>query len=206
MFLAVHQKYDDRGGERYYGCTAALSLLESSRGVLGELVENNEIRGKSPLASLVAKDASFKSELRSHYESFPFLDSCREPDFSADGKSVASPPRSFLDSVIDCFLNEINSTRPIFQESRLKEAIDQHYTSDASEAIEARSLCFSNIILLTLGLKSRSVRRHCSDRREMDDDLLLSFLKNSRRAFGQLDNYIEPRLINVQALATLVSL
>ena len=205
VFRAIHQKFDNRGGEQYYGSTAALSLILSSRRGLGEILGTCHIKGKGPVTTLAAKDASFRTELRVLYDSFPFLDSCREPDFSSDGKAISSPPRSFIHTVIDCFLSHVNTTRPIFQELKLKTAIEHNDSGLVYESMEARSLCFSNIILLTLGLKSRLARRNGCEGNGMDDDLLMSFWNNSRRAFGHLESYLEPRLINVQALATLVS-
>ena len=205
VFHGVHQKIKDCGNEQYHGSTSALCLILSSRQGLRKLLGTSEIRGNGPVTALAAKDSSLRMELRNLYDSFPFVDSCREPDFSSDGKAVSSPPRSFIHTIIDCFLSNINATRPIFQEPRLKSAIEHNDSGQVSESTEARNLCFSNIILLTLGLKSRLARRNLCTGNDMDDDLLMSFWKNSRRAFGHLNIYLEPRLINVQALATLVS-
>ena len=202
-FRIIHRRFDD--SECEYGSTIALSLIESCRRGLGEILGTCQVLGNGPVTTFTAKDASLKTELQMLYDSFPFLNSCRDPDFSSDGKAISSPPRSFIHTVIDCFLSHINTATPIFDESRLRVAIEHNDSGLVSEFMEAKSLCYSNIILLTLGLKSRLARRNCSNGNGMDDDLLMSFWKNSRRAFGHLDNYLGPRLINVQALATLVS-
>ena len=199
----IRRKFD--GGERDYGSLAALCLIESSRRVLGDILGICQINGSGPVSTFLSKDASFRAELKDLYDAFPFQENCREPDFGSDGKAVSSPPRSFINTVIEGFLSHVNTTRPIFQESKLKLAIEHTDSGHVSESMEARSLCFSNIILLMLGLKSRLARRNHSDSSGMDDDLKMSFWKNSRRAFSHLENYLEPRLINVQALATLVS-
>ena len=203
VFRVIHRRVDDRECE--YGSTATLSLIESSRRGLGEILGTCQVKGNGPVTTLAAKDVPFKTELRILYDSFPFLDSCREPDFSSDGKAISSPPRSFIHTVIDCFLSHVNTTKPIFSEPRLRLAIEHVDSGRVSESMEARSLCFSNIILLTLGLKSRLARRNGYNGNGMDDDLLMSFWNNSRRAFGHLESHLEPLLINVQALATLVS-
>ena len=201
----IHQRLNDCGGEQYYGSTSSLSLIVSSRRGLGKLLGANQAKGNGPVTALATKVTSLRTELQSLYDSFPFVNSCREPDFSSDGKAVSSPPRSFIPTVIDCFLSNINTTRPIFQESRLRSAIEHNDSGQVSESTEGRHLCFSNIILLTLGLKSRLARRNNSNSNGMDDDILMSFWRNSRRAFSHLNTYLEPRLVNVQALATLVS-
>ena len=205
-YRPMHRKLDDWGGERYYGSTAALSLIESSRRILGEILGDSEVKINSPVCDLVTRDHLLRTELQNLFDSFPFLESCREPDFSVDGKAVSHPPRSFINSVLDTYLDTIHVTRPVFNEVCLRSAIEQHNAGNDVEPVEATKLCFNNIIILTLGLKLG--QRRCSepDSHGMDDDILLSFLKNSRRAFGYLSLFLEPRLRNVQALATLVSL
>lgn len=205
-YRPIHRKFDDRGGERYYGSTAATSLIESSRRILGEILGDSEAKNNSLVCDLVTKDHLLKTELQNLFDSFPFSESCPEPDFCADGKAVSHPPRSFINSVLDTYLDTIHVARPVFQEACLRSAIEQHNAGKDVEPVEATKLCFNNIIILTLGLKLR--QRRCSepDSHDMDDDLLLSFLNNSRRAFGHLRLFLEPRLGNVQALVTLVSL
>ncbi len=202
-YRPVLKKFDDRGGERYYGSTAAVSLVESSRRVLGEILGDSETKSDSSVCELVARDPTLKNELQSLSDNFPVLESCREPEFRSDGKAVSHPPRSFINSILDTYLETIHVTRPIFQESSLRTSIDQHNAGNDVEPIEATKLCFNNIIILTLGLKLRQRRCTEPDSHGMDDDLLLSFLKNSGRAFGYLSLFLEPRLRNVQALATL---
>ena len=205
-YPSIHRKVDDRGGERYYGSTAAASLIESSRRILGEILGNSEAKANSSVGDLVTRDQLLKSELQNLFDSFPFSERCQEPDFSADGKSVCHPPRSFINSVLDSYLEIIHITTPVFQEDWLRTAIEQHNAGIDVEPVEATKLSFNNIIILTLGLKLRQCRCSEPDSHGMDDDLLLSFLKNSRRAFGYLQLFLKPCLGNVQALITLVSL
>lgn len=214
LFVGVHHVVDDYGGERFYGFTAALSLFEASKQALGGLLDDDHCltsktatteSSSSVLSVLSANNPSIRSELQAKYDSFPFEGRCRGPEFSGDGSPIASPPRPLLEASIDCFLNEINWDIPIFHEARLRQAIQDHYSKDISETDEALSLCFNNIILLTLGLKSRLSRLNCLNVHGMDDELLLSFLKNAHRAFQKFDRYFKPRLVNAQALVTLVS-
>lgn len=215
LFAGVHHVADDCGSERFYGFTAALSLFESSKQVLKELLDDDhsvtsgtpttESSSSSILCTLSANNPSIRLELQEKYDSFPFEGKCRGPEFSGDGSPIASPPRPLLEASIDCFLNDINLDVPIFQEAKLLEAIQDHYSKDTDEADEALSLCFNNIILLTLGLKSRLSRLNRPNMHGMEDELLLSFLRNAHRAFQKFDRYFKPRLVNAQALLTLVS-
>lgn len=205
-YSPIHRKVGNRGGERYYGSTAGVSLIQSSQRILGEILANSEAKTNSSVGDLVTRDHLLKSELQNLFDSFPFSESCQEPDFSADGKAVCHPPRSFINSLLDSYLEIIHITRPVFQEDCLRTAIEQHNAGNDVEPIEATKLSINNIIILTLGLKLRHCRCSEPDSHGMDDDLLLSFLKNSRRAFGYLQFFLEPRLGNVQALITLVSL
>ena len=153
---------------------------------------------------LIASPA-LKAQMYSYFQHFPFSQPCQEPDTTNDGRPVAEPPRSFLSSVIDIFLKEINSIRPIFDETKLLHDIKESISSKSSTTSEARSLCLNNIILLALSLMSQSARRSRFAANTMDDDLLHRFISNSRRAFNRLERYAEPRLLNIQALITLVS-
>ena len=138
----------------------------------------SHVKGNGPVTALLARDISLRTELRNLYDSFPFVEGAPEPDFSSDGKAVSGTPRSFIHTVvIDSFLSNINTARPVSQESRLKLAIEQMDSGQVDESLNTRNLCFSNIILLTLGLKSRLPRRDNSNGNGMDDDLLMSSLK-----------------------------
>ena len=212
--FGLHQTFDKEGGRRFYGSTAALSLSEISRrslgAVLGEIpLASNEEAAKqeaiSIIGDMVANNPALKSDLQSQYHAFPFQESCVEPNFDGDGRQLACPPRSFLDAVLQSFLDDINIPTPLFRDNVLKDAIKEHYSSVLTDASEPRSVCLNNIILSTLGLKSRLARRGHCQWSGMDDDLLLSFLNNSRRALQKIDSFLVPRLVNAQALTTLVS-
>ena len=206
-YRPLHRKLDSCGGERYYGSTSALSLLESSRRVLGEVLDScpND-SSKTSLSDLLVRDHGLRADLQTLLESYPLLNCFQEQDFQVDGKPVSSPPRSYTNSVIDAYWDTVHVAKPVFTDQGLRSDIEQHNAGKDSEPVEATRLCFNNIIILALGLKLRHQRCTEPNSHGMDDDLLLSFLKNSSRAFGHLKNFLEPCLRNVQALTTLVSL
>ena len=201
-FRNLHQKFDDSGGERFYGSTSALSLFESCRKLLGDALSVEGIKRDYKLSSMLVENPTLKTQIFGYLEQFPFLRPLSEPDTTSDGRPVAEPPRSFLNSVIDIFLNEVNSIQPVFDETKLLRDIKEPSSSALSEA---ESLCFNNIILLALSLMSQSARRSRFGANAMNDDLIHHFINNSRRALDHLERYNEPRMINIQALTSLVS-
>lgn len=212
-FLGVHHRRDSQGRERFFGHTAAVSLFASIKRLLEEFLSDagseTEAPGNTPLhpsfSSLIRSNPLLRTELQKDCDSFPFEHSHHGANYTSDSKPLACPPRSFLDASIDCYLSEVNTIFPVFDEVSLRESIDDHYTKPVGETDEARSLCFNNIILLTLGLKSRLARRNGSHVNKMDDDWLTSFVNNSRRALQNLERFFHPRLVNAQGLVTLVS-
>ena len=231
-FGGMQHVLDDCGAaERLHGFTASISLFDATKKLLERLLAPRDedmsgtnsahgpqgpvAKADSPppppppplLANLYQQSPGMRTELRQSYDLYPFTAPWREADISGDGKPIASPPRSLLDASIDCFVHEINAANPVFDEARLRHTIEQHYGGEAdAKGEEARSLCFNNIILLTLTLKSKLARRMNTHVSGMEEDLLSSFLKNSRRALSNLSRFFSPRLMNLQALVTLVSI
>lgn len=224
----VHCAEGTQDGEHFYGFTAPITLFRCSRQLLsdvlasvskGEIPDDASKNSKNTIgdgrgetcefaaSDLVAGDEPLGAALQLQYEAFPFQGVSREPDFNGDGKSIARPPLPLLEASIDCFFKEINSSVPVFRETRLRAAVEEQYFGGAASAAAdmSWSLCFNNIILLTLGLKSRLARFGRSHIDGMDDDLLISFLNNARRAFQIQEYFSKPRLVNAQALITLVS-
>ncbi|KAF7714529.1 Fungal Zn(2)-Cys(6) binuclear cluster domain-containing protein [Penicillium ucsense] len=123
---------------------------------------------------------------------------------SHQGWSVALPPHSILIMSLQLFLDEFNTFTPIFNQSLLRQTIDHQYSLvDASKVDMAYSLCFNNIIVLATGLRARFTRLRKLYPMGMNENLLPAFLENSFRALHHLKDLIQPRHVNLQALATL---
>ena len=180
-----------------------MSLFESCRKLLGDALSAEGIKRDYKLSGMLVANPALKTQVYGYLEQFPFLQPLSEPDTTSDGRPVAEPPRSFLNSVIDIFLNEFNSIQPVFDETKLLRDVKE---PSSSPLTEAESLCFNNIILLALSLMSQSARRSRFGANAMNDDLIYHFINNSRRALDHLERYNEPRMINIQALTSLVRL
>jgi hypothetical protein len=149
-------------------------------------------------------DSAIQSELRHKYDTFPDFNEEETVTFPPSGQSVALPPQSILEASLQLFLDEFNAVTPIFNESRLREAIQANYGSGASKTDEAYNLCFNNIVVLASGLRARLARLDKSYPKGMNEELLPAFLNNSFRAFHHLKFFLPTRHVNLQALATLV--
>ena len=149
-------------------------------------------------------DSPVRNTLQKAYDDFPFLETAPMLDIETDGKPVSCPPRSYLQDSLGLYLQEINTSLPIFQENRLRAAVDRQYSENPSSISEAQNLCFNNIVILAQGIKRRATFLR-SSYSNFDDDLFDIFLNNSRRALGSLHTFTKPSFVNIQALASLVS-
>lgn len=198
------------------GHIGARSLFENSRRILAYLLDRFQLSdlhnadqnrtGEDCNGSLFTSPqaSALKSALWAKYNQYPFIDSQNPHSATSDGQPVAPPPRSLLETSLPVFIEYFNTTTPVFNESRLKEAINPFY-SNLSAADEAYNLLFNNIIVLALGLRSRVSHMDQSSPKDMSDELFPAFLNNSFRAFQRLSGFLQPRLVCCQALATLVS-
>ncbi|KAJ5584474.1 uncharacterized protein N7459_004274 [Penicillium hispanicum] len=189
---------------------APRSLFESSRrslaGLLGQLsfssVEHASSDQTKDESSAFLKSGAVEFELRVKYDLFPLI-SKFDPPLAVDGQPVALPPRGLLENCLPDFLDHFNAMAPLFDAQRLRDAIDAYYATGCFNPDEAYHLCFSNIIVLTLGLKARLARMDQRSQNGMSDELLPAFLGNSFRALQHLSAFLQPRLISCQALTSL---
>ncbi|KAI7968431.1 hypothetical protein EIK77_006450 [Talaromyces pinophilus] len=194
------------------------ALLEKVRQAVHNLLQGNRSRKPSPDSSssetnnvstspiLANARPSALSELKTLYDTFPTFDDASAVILLPGGQFVSLPPQSILETSLQLFLEKFNAVTPIFNESRLREAIKAQYSSGPdSKTDEAYNLCFNNIIVLSSGLRARLARMDKSYPKGMNEELLPAFLANSFRALHHLKFFLQPRHVNLQALATLVS-
>ncbi|PYH93828.1 hypothetical protein BO71DRAFT_441429 [Aspergillus ellipticus CBS 707.79] len=197
------------------GHIGARSLFDNSRRTLAGLLEQLRYSGgqdSDPNATTNGRVGGLfaspqvgvlESTLQTKYEIYPLTQAPDLPPFTGDGQVVASPPRSLLETCLPVYLEYFNITIPVFHEFQLKEAINSYYANGSARSDEAYHLCFNNIIVLALGLRSRLTRMDRTFPKGMSDELLPAFLNNSFRAFQRLSTFQQPRLVCCQALATL---
>jgi len=133
-------------------------------------------------------------------------------DTSHDGRPLALPLRPILEAMIEPFFGYVHPILPIFCKKTLIESIETIYGGLSTGSDHAWKICLNNLILLTLIPQTH--QRHLyntgrssnkSDVMHSEASMIIPFIENSRRAFQNLELLLQPRLVNVQALATLVS-
>ncbi|KAI8946804.1 hypothetical protein F4801DRAFT_41702 [Xylaria longipes] len=198
----------DRGGERLYSYPAPLvlmkSLLRQAKALLADSDqqgEDQESRRTKPARRL--QDPVAIATLQRKLDEFPFNSPYREYVPSSDMSPITTPPRLMVNLFVDGYLRNINTRTPIFNESRLHHAIDAHYSDKHLQDSRARALILNNIILLELSLEIQTGRASSSTSRVPNDDILPSFLRNCDRAISNLDVFMAPNIVSLQALMTL---
>ena len=188
------------GSERYYGSTSLASIVhELSESVLRPLSMDES----EPIVSQGAANVREKINLLlAEEESFALLH---------DGSRPSSPPLAMLDAMIDPYFSELNWHLPLWSKKKFRNLICSIYAGAAHIEDRAHAICFSNMVLLTLTAKSLQSRARYATQpsyrqsgSSMDYDLIKPFLANAKRALQNLELLLSPRLVNVQALLSLV--
>ncbi|KAI0011633.1 hypothetical protein F4779DRAFT_192694 [Xylariaceae sp. FL0662B] len=198
----------DQGGQRLYGYPAPLVLIKSLlHQAIGPLLESNKQGGSPDLGETyiahALQDPAARTTLQRKLDEFPFNSRCQESIAAGDTNPVTTPPRLMVNLFVDGYLRNINTRTPIFDDDALHRAIDAHYSDEQPQESRAWALIVNNIVLLELGLEIQAARASHSNSRGMNDDILPSFLRNCDRAIRDLDAFMVPSLVNVQALMTL---
>ncbi|OTA88250.1 hypothetical protein M434DRAFT_399084, partial [Hypoxylon sp. CO27-5] len=191
----------EHGGERIYPYPAALALMKAFSRELAKVLAGC-VNEEDSNTEIVTKDPALRAALRQQLEGYPYTH-CKQPVVTSDHGPITTPPRFLVDLFVDGFLRNVNCGTPIFDEISLRQAIEAHYSGELSDENSAWALIFNNIVVLMLGLEAQAARASHSNSRNMNDDLIPSFLRNCDRALANLGPLILPSLVNVQALLTL---
>ena len=134
----------------------------------------------------------------------------QEPDIRIrDGSVPTPPPFLILDAMVEPYFNSINPHFPIWTAQSFKRMATALRHSVADEQDLASIVSCNNMILMCLTASSASSRRGLGVRERnktssIDSDLITGFLRNAERAFDNIGQFLSSRLINVQALLSLV--
>ncbi len=115
--------------------------------------------------------------------------------------SIRLPPKQLLLMASTQFLQQADYTTDIFVQSFFASNMERVYSRPFTSAEEAWAICFNAIILLVLGPENSS----------QDSDSLMSshfirpFLLTVRSALSNPQGLMAAKIVNVQALALLVS-
>lgn len=195
-----HIVYDADGCERYFGSTSLASMVhEISECVLRPLSMDDSEDAVSQSATIVCEQINLLSTEEEHLE------------LPQDGSTPSSPPLAMLDAMIDPYFAAINCYLPIWSKEQIRRLVDSDYSGKVHIEDRAHVICFSNMMLLTLTAKSLQARARSTTHStpyqagfSMDFEIIKPFLANAKRALQSLELLLSPRLINVQALLSLV--
>jgi hypothetical protein len=165
--------------------------------------------------TLVALCRDFEADLASHVGSSNgevvgglinkmLLDTTRTDDDNLDpgtrpgqlDTSICLPPRQLLSAMLDSFLKQADYSTDIFCRKTIYEAVERVYKEPSSPTSEPWALCFNLIILLTLGAEHPV---------HSEDPFVRPMLQAAYAAAKKPSCFMSPRLVNIQALALLVS-
>lgn len=136
-----------------------------------------------------------------------------EGECAKDTLPPTTPPFAILDAMIEPYFSSINPHFPIWTKEKFIDMATTLRQSPSSERDFASIICCNNLILMAMSADSL-----CSNRGEstqnrqgtkvssMEFDMIAGFRANAKRAIQNIDQLLLPRLINVQALLSLVRL
>jgi hypothetical protein len=123
-------------------------------------------------------------------------------DLHSDQVPIRLPPKQFLLMAQTQFFQQADYTTDIFVHSSFWSNVDQLYSRPFKPGDEAWAICFNTIILLVLGSATPAQR---GNQTLVGSQFALPFLLAVRTALSNPGVLMAPKLINVQALALLVS-
>ena len=122
-------------------------------------------------------------------------------DFQADFTPVRLPPKQFLLMAQTQFFQQVDYATDLFVQSRFWSNVERVYSRRLTPADEAWAICYNAIILLVLG--PASLEQNCDS--HIVSQFVGPFLVNIRSALCNPQVLMVAKIVNVQALALLVS-
>ncbi|KAL6721618.1 hypothetical protein ACLMJK_000722 [Lecanora helva] len=187
-----HVLQDFNGHERYFRSISLASLMWEAHC----FIDARDLQ--SPGSSRPQKNTESSRQL---LESLNDISARDQLDFSHDGLPLVLPPKFILDSTIGPFFSQVHGLMPIFNRQNFDANVEAIYSGKSTGADRAWTMCFNNVVLLTLMPKTiQSHKQHS----HMDAGLVKAFIDNFRRGYQHLDEFLRPKLCNIQVLITMV--
>lgn len=173
---------------QYRGCSL-LSLCNETREVIDKLRWEDGFQNH-PATSSSTSIRLLPSEL------CECLSSESHTDIAHDGRPVVLPPKQLLSMASVQFFQSRDVAMDIFREKRFWANVERIYRKPLTAEDTAWVTCFDLVIILGVGVDQ-------SD--DSSDNFLRPFVQNVVRGFVSKSILLKPELVNVQALALLVS-
>lgn len=194
--LGYHIVRDAQGYERCIGPSSLLSLIHN----IDELaIPEPEGAGTNAAAAReMIKELGY---------------STGQPLYSSthDASAIKAPPMLIVEALIEPYFESINSHLPIFTWEGFRRLMDASRAETNPAYNRPFAICANNMVLLTLSAKALHSRAKSTSpsnlepiTESIDVELIQSFIGNANRAMVQVEQLLSPRLVNVQALLSLV--
>ena len=129
-----------------------------------------------------------------------------DTSMSHDGQGLSLPLQALSRDSLEPYFQRLNPVLPFLNEDIFRERIEQTYGGgNSAQPDPAWTLCISNVILLSLNARAKSGPTAHSAVDAGLADIQSILLKTARRGITKLEELSAPRLINVQALISMVS-
>lgn len=194
---------------QHYGTTSLASLFGEIEAVLESRWENsNDAMEDGDMVSHDETPRNCLFALRSMAKEMMGRDAL---DMPGEPLPPTLPPRDILDKAMENYFTHMTSILPIFGKRAFSENLDRLYKEGPNETDGAWILCFNNVILQSLIIGSSAFQYNSNEgsrpaqAESPEKELVRSLIINHRRGLKQMDRLVEPRLVNVQALLSMVS-
>lgn len=191
--------------DRYHGpCTLFTLCTEFRDTLLAEQQTQSSPPAEDDAQQSKMQDKVVKNEALSELLARMCFEAGVEESFDLPSKPypIRLPPKKFLLMVQSQFFQQANIAIDIFVQSSFWSNVERVYSRTFTPIDEAWAICFNTIILLVLGSE---ISTQGSDPL-VGSQFALPFLSTVRAALSNPRILMAPRLINVQALALLVSI
>lgn len=210
------------GGQRFHGPTSLLSFVVDFDGIVDRAFTSNMSLKVTLSSQACIQDTTSRLRMMTLWDQFRLHKSqiyhqvlevfaqSQSPDLSHDGSPLVMPSRDMLERVTQGYFKHINPVTPVIGQAHLAEAIGRCYAGDHNTTPltvdPAWVVMFNYVVIRCLAGQYMPLERRVE---KMDfafaTQLERPFVANIRRALGCLDHFMSPKLINVQALTSLVS-
>ncbi|MCJ1357253.1 MAG: hypothetical protein MMC33_007249 [Icmadophila ericetorum] len=195
--------------EQYYGSSSLVSLLGEIQVLLKQrskesdensMIDNVMDRSDGLAECLTMMESIAKSSIMDDHL-----------DLSNDGFPLGLPPKRILEPLLEPYFDQLHWSLPIFRREAFCENVRKCYVTEPGKVDLAWIVCFNSIIVQTLnaralGISSQALpeaRTSHTYGDSMEVELLGPFLINFRRGLDKLGRFLEPKLVNVQALISM---
>lgn len=190
--------------DRYHGpCTLFALCNDFCNTTLSEERTDGQVPSKDGLQQSKRQDSPSQIEAVKDVVARMCLEAAIEEPFDvqSDHIPIRLPPKQFLLMVQTQCMQQADYATDIFVQSSFWATVERIYSRPFTPADEAWAICFNTIILLFLGSE---ISAHGNDPL-VGSQFALPFLLTVRTALSNPRVLMAPKLINVQALALLVS-